>query len=354
MIENTAKPYIIDGAKETLKANPKPAPSNAKRRGISPLALIVLIIAGIIIAAGSILITPATAEAKRIADFDAEIAAQEQVVAEKQAIEDEAKTVLSEATTWYYKNFSVDTINEILAGRKSIADTLDQLSYMDTLYASYAQKARSAELAKAEAAQAKEALEQLRAERASRARTLESAAGIQFAQGGMQGWSGLRYWNGTIGSSGCGLCAYTVIIDILCGRDYTPADMLSIRGDWRGMDGYPEDHTGSKYGSHHDFTLSEFEIETWNIGNSVEELKDALRERETAAMVCSHGHVFKNKSGSWRWSSGHFVAVLGYDEQGFHVSDSAYSKDQGADVIYSDTEMARMLSGANKVTIYSN
>lgn len=298
--------------------------------------------------------TPLGASAKTIADYDNEIAAQEQVVQEKQEAEETAKAVLAETTAWYYKNINADTFNEIITGRKSVGETLDQISYMDTIYQSYAQKAQAAEKAKNEALGAQEALETLKNEKKARARSLENARSVQFAQGGMSEWSSLRYWNGNIGSSGCGLCAYTVIIDVLCGKDYTPADMWEIRGDWRGMDGYPDDDTGSSSQSHHDFTLNEFDIETWNITPSVSALKDALTEKETAAMVCSHGYAFKNRSGAWRWSSGHFIAVLGYDDEGFHVADSAYDKGQGANVIYSDSEMARMLSGANQVTVYSN
>lgn len=292
--------------------------------------------------------------AKTVADYNAEIAEQEAIVEEKQEAEQKAKDILAEATTWYYKNINADTFNEIVTGRKSVGETIDQISYMDTLYQSYAQKAATAEAAKNEALEAQEVLEALKNEKTARARSLANARSVQFAQSGMSEWSGLRYWSGNVATSGCGLCSYTVIIDVLCGKDYTPADMLSIRGDWRGMDGYPDDDTGTKYGSHHDFTLGEFDIETWNITPTVSELKSALKEKETAAMVCSRGYAFKNRSGAWRWSSGHFVAVLGYDDEGFHVSDSAYPKAEGANVIYSDSEMEKMLANANLVTVYSN
>lgn len=329
-------------------------PRTRMRSAKVAIAAVLSALCMLVVASALILATPKVAYAKTIAEFDAEIAAQEQVVSEKQAALDQAKKVLAEATTWYYKNLNTDAIGEIMTGQRSIAETIDQISFIDALYQSYSQKVQASELAKKEAAEASEALSRLKSERMSRSRSIEASSSIQFAQGGMPEWSGLRYWNGNIGTSGCGLCAYTVIIDVLCGKDYTPADMHAIRGDWRGMDGYPEDRTGSKIGTHHDFTLSEFDVETWNISNSLDELKSALRERESAAMVCSQGRVFKNRSGVYRWSGGHFVAVIGYDEQGFHVSDSAYSKDEGANVIYSDAEMRSMLSNASKVTIYSN
>lgn len=311
--------------------------------------------ASLAILASSITIVPASADAKTIADYDAEIAAQEKVVEEKDAAAKTAQAILAETTSWYYKNIASGSVADMILNESGIEEAIDKISYMDKIYATYAQKKADAEAAKNEALGAQEALEVLKAEKKDRARSLANARALQFPQGNGQSWSNIRYWNGNIATSGCGLCAYTVVIDVLCGKDYTPADMIGIRGDWRGMDGYPDDGTGVKgYDSHHDFTLGTFEIETWNIDNSVDALKEALEEKESAAIVCSRGQAFKNRSGAWRWSSGHFVAVIGYDEQGFHVADSAYSKEEGADVIYSDAEMAKMLRSANLVTVYSN
>lgn len=299
--------------------------------------------------------SPLPASAKTIADYDEEIAAQEKIVEEKDSAAKEAQDVLAEATNWYYKNIASESIADLILNGSGIAETIDKMSYMDKVYAAYYQKKEDAEAARNEAAAAKEALELLRDERIARARTLDNACSIQFPQGNNQPWSDIGYWTGTIATSGCGICAYTVVIDVLCGKDYTPADMMEIRGDWRGMDGYPDDETGVSSGkTHHDFTFDTFEVKTWNIDNSVEELKDSLNEQETAAIVCSRGQVFKNRSGEWRWSSGHFVAVLGYDEQGFHVADSAYNEEERTDVIYTDSEMSKMLSNANLVTVYSN
>lgn len=302
----------------------------------------------------SFLVFAPSAHAKTLAEFDVEIAAQENVVAEKQATEKKARAILEEATTWYYKNINVESLVDIFTGNQSLIDTIAQINCMDSIHETYSQKASQAQMAKREAEQAAEALESLKNEKSSRAKSLANAKQIQFPQGNDAPWSGLKYWTGTVARSGCGLCAYTVVIDELCGKDYTPTDMLSIRGDWKGMDGYPDDHTGSGSQSHKQFTKSTFDVDTWNIGHSVSALKEALSEKETAAIICSCGYSFKNKSGMWRYSGGHFIAVTGYDEEGFHVSDSAYSNAEGANVIYSDSEISRMLGSASSVTIYSN
>ena len=310
--------------------------------------------AGIALAFACSLTPAAVAHAKTLDEYDAEIAAQEAVVKEKTAISEEATAVLGEATNWYYKNVSPGDVVDLIMNDEGIGDAIDKLSYMDKIYATYAQKKYEAEVAKQEAEAAQAELQALKDEKKARARTLATAADVQFPQSNNQPWSNIGYWNGTIASSGCGVCAYTVVIDVLCGKDYTPADMMEIRGDWRGMDGYPDDSTGSHGKTHSEFTRDTFDVSTWNISPNVEELKSALTEQETAAIVCSRGRAFKDNQGSWRWSSGHFVAVLGYDDEGFHVSDSAYSHEYGTDVVYSDREMATMLSGANLVTIYSN
>lgn len=324
-------------------------------RAVPGFVAICTALMGILVALSLVFGTADAAAAKTIADYDAEIAAQEKVVEEKEAASAEAQSVLAEATSWYYKNISSGAVVDMIFNESGITEAIDKMSYMDKIYATYAQKKTDAEMARNEAIGAQEALEVLREEKKARAHSLVNARNIQFPQGGGQAWSNIRYWGGTVATSGCGLCAYTVVIDALTGKDYTPADMMGIRGDWKGMDGYPDDGTGVPGGeSHHDFTLDTFEIETWNIDNSVEALKESLTERETAAIVCSRGQAFKDNSGSWRWSSGHFVAVVGYDENGFHVADSAYSREQGTDVVYSDSEMAKMLRGANLVTVYSN
>jgi hypothetical protein len=224
---------------------------------------------------------------------------------------------------------------------------------MDAIYTTYQQQAAAANAARLEAENAQAALQQLKDEKTARAKSLENAKYVQFAQANGP-WSGLSYWNGNIGSSGCGLCAYTVMIDVLTGNDYTPADMLNIRGDWRGMDGYPDDYTGSGGLTHAEWTLQNFDITMYNIDRNMEALKAELKEKESAAIVCTAGYVLKTASGSWYYTSGHFVTVVGYDEEGFHVSDSGRNSSEGTNVIYSDSDMVRMLSGASKVTIYKN
>lgn len=301
------------------------------------------------------LLAPPSAQAKTIHDYDEEISAQQAVVDEKDVAYDDALRKLTDMTKWCYKNTSIENIVQSVISGTSMKDAVDSVEYASRVYEQYASEADETRAAKEEAEAARDELVSLRNERIARSKSLENATKVQFPQGGGNEWSGLRYWGGNVGSSGCGLCAYTVAIDVLTGADYNPAQMLDIRGDWVGMDGYPDDSTGTKDGSsHHDWTLAKWDIETWNIDNTTSALAEALDNNESVAIVCSHGNSFKNKSGVWRSTDGHFICVVGHDESGFHVSDSAYSHDEGTDVVYNDADMSRMLSGANLVTIYAN
>lgn len=298
--------------------------------------------------------TPSLAYAKTIAEYDQEIAEQEKIVEKADKENTTAQKTLGEAAVWYYQNGAPSNLLDIIVFSTNFVETINKAEYVSIIYQQYAEAVKKAKDAKQNAETQQTVLEELKKEKTNRALSLKNAGKIQFAQSGMDEWSNLRYWTGTISRSGCGLCAYTVIINVLTGNEYTPADMYKIRGDWKGMDGYPDDFTGSKGKTHAEWTKDKFDIDTYNISISVNDLKKEVSKPEACAMVCSAGNSFKNKSGEWRYSGGHFVAVLGYDEEGFHVSDSAYTWDEGHDVVYSDNEMARMLRSANHITVYQN
>lgn len=299
---------------------------------------------------------PSSAYAMTLAEYDTAIAEAQATVDQKNIELANAQSDLDETTKWIYKNTGggAGAIIQFMASGQDLTETVENIEYMQRIIVSYQEQAAAAATAAQEAQKAVDELEELREEQAARLKALSTKNEIHFQQGGGNAWSGLSYWNGTVASSGCGLCAYTVIIDVLTGYEYTPTDMLKIRGDWRGMDGYPNDSTGSGSQTHAEFTKSTFDIDMYEISIDVDSMKAALEGGESAVMVCARGSVFKDKQGNWRYSSGHFIAVYGYDEEGFHVADSAYNSSRGANVIYSDSDMARLLSGSNHVVVYEN
>lgn len=333
---------------------------------IAVMSLIVTIplVSGMLLPSASL----PTAEAKTVAEYDKDIEEAARICEQRNQELEQAQADLSDTANWYYKSVSGQGgVSNLILG-ESMHETVDRISYMDRIYSSYVEKRDTAIQAKeaAEEAQAelirlrrehkeKEELEKQRKAEEERKRIehKQEKLLIQFPQGHDQPWSSIKYWNGTIATSGCGVCSYTSIIDYLCDKDYTPADMMEIRGDWRGMDGYPKDGTGVKGGgSHASFTKETFGLDMHNIEISLDSLKKSLKDGKSAAIVCSRGRSFKNNSGDWRWSNGHFVAVFAYDDEGFHVSDSAYITSEGSNVIYNDSEMATMLSNSNHITLY--
>lgn len=175
---------------------------------------------------------------------------------------------------------------------------------------------------------------------------------LQFAQSG-EPWSYMDYWGGTVAMNGCGLCAYTSVVDILTDADYTPTDMLSIRGDWEGMDNYADDRTGVASGqTHHDYTLEQFGIETYRIPVSLDSLATTCSRGDSVAVLCAGGDdIFLGTVGDEHSYPGHFVCVWKYDGV-FHVHDSAISHGYGCDVIYTEEEMSELLSGTTSIMSY--
>ena len=297
-------------------------------------------------------ITPEKAyAAKSLAEYDAEIATQEELLAEKEAELEAKKVLLGSAVRTVYRDYTTKDILNVLMSEEDLDQALQQLNYIYQVSDYYRQSLEDVYDAKVTVEEMIKELDYMRTERQARAINVDEAALIQYSQSGEE-WSNLPYWGVSISYAGCGLCAYTSIIDILLEEDYTPREMLDIRGDWRGMDHWVHDSTGTPDGSsHHDFTLEKFGIDTYECERSASTLAEELEGGEACALVLVHGVSLKiNGGGSW-WTDGHFINVFAYDDEGFHVHDSATSYSQGRNVIYSKGEMEGVLSGAT-VVIY--
>lgn len=182
---------------------------------------------------------------------------------------------------------------------------------------------------------------------------------IHFAQASNP-WGTLPYWGGTVGNSGCGLCAYTVMVDMLKGQKYTPSDMLSMRGDWRGEEEFPESRTGTLDNTTHaEWTKQKFDIVVRDDNDkSINHMKEYLSDGEGVLMLCSNGsNIFKNNQGATRSSDGHYIIVYKYDEntKQFYVQDSSWGDNTlGKKVSYSESEMEFLLSHTQEMTSYHN
>lgn len=172
-------------------------------------------------------------------------------------------------------------------------------------------------------------------------------------------WGTLPYWGGTISSSGCGLCSYTTIINMLKGEKYTPATMLEKRGDWVGMEGFPDSSAGTLDGSTHaEWTQKTFGITVDGLDDSINNdgVKNYLKNGKSVLMICSAGtDIYRNSRGETRSSKGHFVVIYRYDEASkeFFVQDSAFNDDDaGKAVHYTEDQMQYLLSNTYHMVGY--
>lgn len=289
--------------------------------------------------------TPTAAHAQTIAEIDESISRIEQTIGEKEQAVSDAQGSLSDVIRDAYKSGELGASPEVALLIQS--DTLDDLiegaQYATTISDRYVAMIDAAKATLDELEEARDSLTELRAVREAQIRARERADSMHFCQWG-ESYSDIRYYCGTIGSAGCGLCAYTVAINILKGTDYTPETMLATCGDWAGLVHNLESRKGTPDGSTHaEWTKSYFDVDMTRIGNSVSELRDALSDGESVVIALARGASYKNKSGSWRYTRGHYVCIYRCDDEGFYVQDSAQKANEGAAVYYRDSEMGTML-----------
>lgn len=300
---------------------------------------------------------PVTASAATVKELNAKYDEMSEVAKEKQAEYEKEADELEELMVTSYKDGNPSII-DIITQSQSLNDLISRATYADSIQQKKAQQVEAVKKAKEDAdqaaADAKAVLEQKKAQRLS----LDNADKIHFAQWTGGDWASRSYWGGTVATHGCGLCAYTVAIDILTGAGLTPSEMLDKRGDWAGceyyVDGTDAAYTGSKDGlSHGEWTKKTFDVTMTDIsGSSLDEkfanMDEALKNDEACVIVCSAGsYVFKSNDGSKRSSNGHYICVYRADDNGYYVQDSTYEGDKGTKVCYSHDDMARVLENSS-------
>lgn len=320
-------------------------------RRIGAAAMSMAIVAGTVLAS-----CPSIASAATIKELNAkydeltEVSKEKQAEYEKEADELEALMVSS------YKEGD-PSILDIITQSQSLDDLISRATYSNSMQQKKAQKVedvkKAKEAADQAAADAKSVLERKKAQRLS----LENADKIHFAQWTGGDWAKRSYWGGTVSTHGCGLCAYTVAIDILTGAGLDPSQMLDKRGDWAGceyyVDGTAAAYTGTKDGtSHAEWTKKNFDVTMTDIsGSTLDEkfanMDNALKNDEACVIVCSAGnYIFKSNDGSRRSSDGHYICVYRADDNGYYVQDSTYEGDKGTKVCYSHDDMAKVLENS--------
>ena len=280
-------------------------------------------------------------------DLNASIAEVEATIEEQEKIVAKSQVVLSGAVRDAYKSGDLASGSEmeLILNADTLDDLISNSQYVEAMNGKYASAIGEARDALAELEEAKASLVDLRAEKEAAIKSIERADAMNFQQWG-QYYSDIRYYASTIGSAGCGLCAFTVAMNILLGTDYTPETILPERGDWQGMDHYPDDRTGTPDGSTHaEWAKTAFGVDMERIDNSLPAIRKALVDEGGVVVVLARGQSFKDKNSGWRYTNGHYVCIYRCDDGGFYVQDSAgTTPEDGRAVYYADDEMGTMLS----------
>lgn len=325
------------------------AAAEAFREAASGIARLVVALA--IAVAGTA--APATpARAQTIDELNAAIASIEADMAQREAAVEAAKAALAESVRDSYKSGGTGAEQSLSAvlDADGMEALISNAQYADSLSRKHAQAVADARVATAELEGARDELMRLREEAIAReeAKLNRDSGEYHYCQWG-ESYSDIRYFCGTIASAGCGLCAYTTMVNLLIGTHYMPDEMLAIRGDWNG-----QEELLDLYPSHAEWTREHFDIDMTLIPDTVADARAALSEDETVLIVCSGGTVFHDKAGNFRYSDGHYVVAYRCDDGGFYVHDSSYKGDDGTAVYYTDAEFDAMMIRADRIVKCSN
>lgn len=323
-------------------------PKQFFRRGMLGMAVVTSMVGGLVS-------LPTISYAKTINELDESIASIEASLAAKEQMVAETQGELSDNIKTAYKtnNGSHPTLVALMDS-DGFESMVSNEQYARSINRKYVESINNATNAVNELADAKATLEMLREEKIAQQEARKNADTMHFCQWG-QYYSNIRYFCGTIGSAGCGLCAYTSAVNILKGTNYTPDSMLSLRGDWAGTEEFITSTVGSPNGLNHaDWTYDTFGIHVEMLDATTSVARQALEDNECALIICSGGTVFHDKAGVWRWSGGHYVVAYRCDGGGFYVHDSSYQGDNGSAVYYTDADMQNMLNVAGQMVMLHN
>ena len=325
-------------------------------RDAFPVPNAIIVSAALLSALALPTIAPQPAAGETIAELSDRIADIENQMREREETVEATKASLMGTVREAYKTGDrspQSTLSFLLASGDMDA-LLSKTQYADAMSRQYVHEIAVARDARAELEGTRDELNTMRKELEARRDAMTNAddGRFHYCQWG-EPYSNIRYYCGTIGSAGCGLCCYTSVVNILNGTSYDIPTMLATRGDWMGEEGLLDSYVGTPEGmTHHDWTLDHFGIESEPVAPSVEDARAALEGGESCLILCTKGKVFHDKAGAWRWSSGHFVCVYRCDDNGFYVHDPSYQGDNGTAVFYSDAEAAEMFYNANNLVRY--
>jgi len=167
-------------------------------------------------------------------------------------------------------------------------------------------------------------------------------------------WCEHPYWEKSIGEMGCGLCSFTMAVDILTGARLNPVDVYEIRESW----GLPQKVEGNgdicACDAHEEFNArfrESFGVESSFLADkSMESFINVLEGGGSVIWFSS-----RNWGEPWIWSDGskcedqyidgHLVCAWKHEDGLFYIKDPNGPKELGNNVTYSHEQFEKLLVG---------
>ncbi len=167
-------------------------------------------------------------------------------------------------------------------------------------------------------------------------------------------WCEHPYWEKNIGEMGCGLCSFTMAVDILTGARLNPVDVYEIRESW----GLPQKVEGNgdicACDAHEEFNArfrESFGVESSFLADkSMESFINVLEGGGSVIWFSS-----RNWGEPWIWSDGskckdqyidgHLVCAWKHEDGLFYIKDPNGPKELGNNVTYSHEQFEKLLVG---------
>ena len=184
-------------------------------------------------------------------------------------------------------------------------------------------------------------------------RPFEGAESVHIAQIDPR-WAAHPYWDRTFADCACGLCSFTMAVNILTGARLNPVQTYELRAAW----GLPQKQEGNgdvcACDAHESFNpmLREvFGVESAFLEDkSLESFKRELEKGDRVIWFSS-----RNWGEPWIWSDGskcedqydcgHLVCAWKYEDGKFIVKDPNGMAEKGNDVAYDHERFERLLAG---------
>ncbi|MBQ9955675.1 MAG: hypothetical protein IJO87_09680 [Eggerthellaceae bacterium] len=184
-------------------------------------------------------------------------------------------------------------------------------------------------------------------------KSFENAEDVHYAQVDPQ-WAAHPYWDRTFKDCACGLCSFTMAVDILTGARLNPVEVYDLRSAW----GFPQLQEGNgdicACDAHECFNpmLREvFGVEsTFLADKSLESFKRELEKGDRVIWFSS-----RDWGEPWIWADGskcenqydcgHLICAWKYEDGKFIIKDPNGMRERGNNVAYDHEHFEKLLVG---------